>query len=242
MNDLVVCSGLTKCFGTLTALDNVDLHLPSGKIIGLLGPNGSGKTTLIKILTGLLRPTSGSVSIGGYPVGPESKAIVSYLPDKMFYANWMKAENLIDLFADFYADFRRERAEAMCAALSIGMKAPIKSMSKGTQEKLQLILIMSRDAKLYLLDEPIAGVDPAARDFILQTILTNYSPESTILLSTHLIADIEPVLDEAIFLRGGRVVRHDSVDHIREVEGKSVDEVFREIFRTIPYGGMWHAE
>lgn len=239
MNDLVVCSGLTKRFGALTALDHVDLHLNSGRIVGLLGPNGSGKTTLIKLMSGLLRPTEGNISIAGYPIGPQSKAAVAYLPDKMFYANWMKAEDLIDLFADFYADFRRERAEAMCAALGIGMRASVKSMSKGTQEKLQLILVMSRDAKLYLLDEPIAGVDPAARDFILRTILTNYMPESTILLSTHLIADIEPVLDEAVFLKEGRVVRHDAVDHIREVEGKSVDEVFREIFRTIPYGGMW---
>lgn len=239
MNDLVVCSGLTKRFGALTALDHVDLRLNSGRIVGLLGPNGSGKTTLIKLMSGLLRPTEGRVSIAGYPIGPQSKAVVAYLPDKMFYANWMKAEDLIDLFADFYADFRRERAEAMCAALGIGMRASVKSMSKGTQEKLQLILVMSRDAKLYLLDEPIAGVDPAARDFILRTILTNYMPESTILLSTHLIADIEPVLDEAVFLKEGRVVRHDAVDHIREVEGKSVDEVFREIFRTIPYGGMW---
>ena len=239
MNDLVVCSGLTKRFGALTALDHVDLHLNSGRIVGLLGPNGSGKTTLIKLMSGLLRPTEGNISIAGYPIGPQSKAVVAYLPDKMFYANWMKAEDLIDLFADFYADFRRERAEAMCAALGIGMRASVKSMSKGTQEKLQLILVMSRDAKLYLLDEPIAGVDPAARDFILRTILTNYMPESTILLSTHLIADIEPVLDEAVVLKEGRVVRHDAVDHIREVEGKSVDEVFREIFRTIPYGGMW---
>ena len=239
MNDLVVCSGLTKRFGALTALDHVDLHLNSGRIVGLLGPNGSGKTTLIKLMSGLLRPTEGNISIAGYPIGPQSKAVVAYLPDKMSYANWMKAEDLIDLFADFYADFRRERAEAMCAALGIGMRASVKSMSKGTQEKLQLILVMSRDAKLYLLDEPIAGVDPAARDFILRTILTNYMPESTILLSTHLIADIEPVLDEAVFLKEGRVVRHDAVDHIREVEGKSVDEVFREIFRTIPYGGMW---
>ena len=239
MNDLVVCSGLTKRFGALTALDHVDLHLNSGRIVGLLGPNGSGKTTLIKLMSGLLRPTEGNISIAGYPIGPQSKAVVAYLPDKMFYANWMKAEDLIDLFADFYADFRRERAEAMCAALGIGMRASVKSMSKGTQEKLQLILVMSRDAKLYLLDEPIAGVDPAARDFILRTILTNYMPESTILLSTHLIADIEPVLDEAVFLKEGRVVRHDAVDHIREVEGKSVDEVFREIFRNIPYGGMW---
>ena len=239
MNDLVVCSGLTKRFGALTALDHVDLHLNSGRIVGLLGPNGSGKTTLIKLMSGLLRPTEGNISIAGYPIGPQSKAVVASLPDKMFYANWMKAEDLIDLFADFYVDFRRERAEAMCAALGIGMRASVKSMSKGTQEKLQLILVMSRDAKLYLLDEPIAGVDPAARDFILRTILTNYMPESTILLSTHLIADIEPVLDVAVFLKEGRVVRHDAVDHIREVEGKSVDEVFREIFRTIPYGGMW---
>lgn len=239
MNDLVICNGLTKHYGSLTALDHVDLHLDAGRIIGLLGPNGSGKTTLIKILAGLLRPANGSVSIGGQPIGVGSKALVSYLPDKMFYANWMKTIDLIDLFADFYADFRRERAEAMCAALSIGMKTSIKSMSKGTQEKLQLILAMSRNARLYLLDEPIAGVDPAARDFILHTILTNYSPESTILLSTHLIADIEPILDEAVFLKEGRVVRHDTVDHIREVEGKSVDEVFREIFRTIPYGGNW---
>ena len=212
MNDLVVCSGLTKRFGALTALDHVDLHLNSGRIVGLLGPNGSGKTTLIKLMSGLLRPTEGNISIAGYPIGPQSKAVVAYLPDKMFYANWMKAEDLIDLFADFYADFRRERAEAMCAALGIGMRASVKSMSKGTQEKLQLILVMSRDAKLYLLDEPIAGVDPAARDFILRTILTNYTPESTILLSTHLIADIEPVLDETVFLKEGRVVRHGEVE------------------------------
>ena len=239
MNDLVVCSGLTKRFGALTALDHVDLHLNSGRIVGLLGPNGSGKTTLIKLMSGLLRPTEGNISIAGYPIGPQSKAVVAYLPDKMFYANWMKAEDLIDLFADFYADFRRERAEAMCAALGIGMRASVKSMSKGTQEKLQLILVMSREAKLYLLDEPIAGVDPAAREFILRTILTNYSPESTVMISTHLIADVEPVLDEVVFLKEGRVVRHDSVDHIRETEGKSVDAVFREIFRAVPMGGVW---
>ena len=190
MNDLVVCSGLTKRFGALTALDHVDLHLNSGRIVGLLGPNGSGKTTLIKLMSGLLRPTEGNISIAGYPIGPQSKAVVAYLPDKMFYANWMKAEDLIDLFADFYADFRRERAEAMCAALGIGMRASVKSMSKGTQEKLQLILVMSRDAKLYLLDEPIAGVDPAARDFILETVLANKPAHATIFLCTHLIADV----------------------------------------------------
>ena len=239
MAAIYTANHLEKKYGGRAALRDVSFSIEPGKLVGLLGPNGSGKTTLIKILAGLLRPTDGSARIAGLPIGTDTKAVVSYLPDKMFYANWMKAIDLIDLFADFYADFRRERAEAMCAALGIGMKMSVKSMSKGTQEKLQLILAMSREAKLYLLDEPIAGVDPAARDFILHTILTNYSPESTILLSTHLIADIEPVLDEAVFLKEGRVVRHDSVDHIREVEGKSVDEVFREIFRTIPYGGNW---
>lgn len=239
MNDLVLCSGLTKQYGALSALDQVELRLQSGRIIGLLGPNGSGKTTLIKILTGLLRPTSGTALIDGNPIGPETKAVVSYLPDRMYYANWMKTADLIRFFSDFYPDFRRERAEAMCHALGIGLNARIKAMSKGTKEKLQLLLVMSRAAKLYLLDEPIAGVDPAAREFILQTILTNYSPESTVLISTHLIADIEPVLDEVIFLKDGRVVRHDTTDSIRASEGKSVDEVFREIFRAIPLGGDW---
>ena len=240
MNDFVVCSGLTKIYrGTTPALDHVDFCLPSGKIIGLLGPNGSGKTTLLKILTGLLRPTAGSVQICGMEIGVGTKAVVSYLPDKMYYAGWMKTKDLVDLFADFYADFRRERAEAMCHALGIAMDMKIKTMSKGTKEKLQLILVMSRESRLYLLDEPIAGVDPAAREFILRTILANYSPESSVLISTHLISDVEPVLDEAIFLKEGRVVRYDSVDNIRQAEGKSVDEVFREIFRMIPMGGEW---
>lgn len=240
MNDMLVCcSGLTKSYGAKPALDHVDLQLAPGKIIGLLGPNGSGKTTLIKILTGLLRQTEGSVAIDGKPIGPETKALVSYLPDRMYYAGWMKTKDMVNFFADFYPDFRRERAEAMCRALGIELDMRVKTMSKGTKEKLQLLLVMSRAAKLYLLDEPIAGVDPAARDFILQTILTNYSPESTVLISTHMIADIEPVLDEVIFLKEGRVVRHDSTDNIRGAEGKSVDEVFREVFRTIPMGGEW---
>ncbi len=239
MNELVVCSGVTKMYDAVKALDGVELRLPAGRIVGLLGPNGSGKTTLIKILTGLLCPSAGTVQVDGKPVGPQTKAVVSYLPDKMYYAGWMKTRDLIDLFADFYADFRRERAEAMCQALGIGLNVKVKTMSKGTKEKLQLILVMSREAKLYLLDEPIAGVDPAAREFILRTILTNYSPESTVMISTHLIADVEPVLDDVVFLKDGRVVRHDSVDHIRETEGKSVDAVFREIFRAVPMGGAW---
>ena len=239
MNELVVCSGVTKMYDAVKALDGVELRLPAGRIVGLLGPNGSGKTTLIKILTGLLCPSAGTVQVDGKPIGQQTKAVVSYLPDKMYYAGWMKTRDLIDLFADFYADFRRERAEAMCQALGIGLNVKVKTMSKGTKEKLQLILVMSREAKLYLLDEPIAGVDPAAREFILRTILTNYSPESTVMISTHLIADVEPVLDDVVFLKDGRVVRHDSVDHIRETEGKSVDAVFREIFRAVPMGGAW---
>ncbi len=238
-NYLVNAAGVTKQYSNVMALDHVNLQLTSGRIIGLLGPNGSGKTTLIKIITGLLCASSGSIQIDGKDIGVETKAIVSYLPDRMYYAGWMKTRDLIDFFADFYADFRRDRAEAMCHALGIGLDAKIKAMSKGTREKLQLIFVMCREAKLYLLDEPIAGVDPAARDFILQTILTNYSPESTVVISTHLIADVEPVLDEVVFLKEGRVVLYDSVDNIRARDGKSVDEVFREIFRTVPIGGAW---
>lgn len=236
---LIYCHHLCKRYGTVSALNNVELQLPAGRIIGLLGPNGSGKTTFIKILAGLLHPSAGEARIAGHPIGVESKALVSYLPDKMYYADWMRASDLIDLFTDFYADFRADRAIAMCRSLGIAPDAKIRSMSKGTQEKLQLIVAMSRQARLYLLDEPIAGVDPAAREYILQTILTNYAPESTVLISTHLLSDVESVLHEAIFLRDGRVVCYDSVEHLRETEGKSLDAIFREIFRTPIYGGEW---
>lgn len=239
MNTLIQCKNVSKHYGRLAALDHLELEVMSGRIVGLLGPNGSGKTTLIKILTGLLCPSEGEVLVDGKPIGTETKAVISYLPDRMYYAGWMRTKDLIELFADFYADFRRERAEQMCKALGIDLNTKIKTMSKGTKEKLQLLLVMSRQAKLYLLDEPIAGVDPAAREFIIRTILGNYSPESTVMISTHLITDIEPVLDEAIFLKDGRVVRHDTVDNIRDTEGRSVDEVFREIFRTVPIGGDW---
>ncbi len=236
---LVCCRELTKNYGDLRALDRVNLMLTPGRIVGLLGPNGSGKTTLIKILTGLLQSFEGEVDICGVPVGIETKAVVSYLPDKMFYADWMRAVDLLDLFQDFYPDFRRDRAEAMCAGLSIPMKMKIKNMSKGTQEKLQLIVTMARRARLYLLDEPIAGVDPAAREFILRTIMSNCDPESTVVISTHLILDVEPILHEAIFLQKGRIVCYDSVENIRIREGKSLDELFREIFRMpLPYNGM----
>ncbi len=240
---LVSLRDLTKNYGALCALDHVNLTLTPGRIVGLLGPNGSGKTTLIKILTGLLQSFEGDAEICGVPVGEETKAVVSYLPDKMFYADWMRAVDLLDLFQDFYPDFRRDRADAMCAGLSIPMKTKIKNMSKGTQEKLQLIVTMARHARLYLLDEPIAGVDPAAREFILRTIMSNCDPESTVVISTHLILDVEPILHEAIFLQKGRIVCYDSVENIRIREGKSLDELFREIFRMpLPYngmGGMW---
>lgn len=231
-NTLIRCAGLTKRFGAKEALRGVDLELGSGRIVGLLGPNGSGKTTLIKILNGLLTPTDGFVLISGFEPGVETHARVSYLPDRMYFADWMKAADLVDFFADFYADFDRQKASEMCAALHIAPGDRIKTMSKGTKEKLQLVMVMSRAAELYLLDEPIAGVDPAARDFILNTILTNYNENGTVLISTHLISDIERVLDEVVFLKEGRIVCHDTVDNIRENAGKSVDALFREMFRA----------
>ena len=236
-NTLIRCAGLTKRFGAKEALRGVDLELGSGRIVGLLGPNGSGKTTLIKILNGLLTPTEGFVLISGFEPGIETHARVSYLPDRMYFADWMKTSDLVDFFTDFYADFDRKKAAEMFSALNIRPGDRIRTMSKGTKEKVQLVLVMSRRAQLYLLDEPIAGVDPAARDFILSTILTNYNESGTVLISTHLIADVERVLDEAVFLQNGHVVRHDTVDNIRELEGKSVDQLFREIFRAVPYQG-----
>lgn len=238
MNEnLIVCRGLTKAYGRKTALSDVNLEIGRGRIVGLLGPNGSGKTTLIKLLCGLLQPTAGEIQISGQTVGPESKAQVSYLPDRMYFANWMRAVDLFDLFRDFYKDFDYEKAMAMCHSLGVESKDRLKTMSKGTKEKVQLVLVMARKAQLYLLDEPIAGVDPAARDFILQTILTNYNQDGTVLISTHLISDIEKVLDEAIFLKNGKVMLHETVDNIREQEGKSVDALFREIFRAQPLEG-----
>ena len=232
MNELVRCTNVSRSFGEVRALNGVDLSLPSGRIIGLLGPNGSGKTTLLKILNGLLQPTSGEVRIAGNVPGVETKKIVSYLPDRGYFPEWMRVGDMIDLFADFYADFDRAKANEMCRALGLDVKLPIKTLSKGTREKMQLMLVMSRAAKLYLLDEPIAGVDPAAREFIMRTILTNYSEDGTVLISTHLILDVEQVLDEAVFLRQGEVVLHESVDSIRERTGGSVDQLFRDMFRA----------
>ena len=238
---LVECRQLTKAFTGALALDRVDLTLERGKVIGLLGPNGSGKTTLIKILNGLIPPTQGEVWIDGEAPGPYTKSQVSYLPDRNYFADWMLVRDLLDLFEGFYADFDRAKAEEMCANLGIGSGMRLKEMSKGTREKMQLIMVMSRDAQLYLLDEPIAGVDPAARDYILETIINNYNEQGTILISTHLISDIEKILDEVVFLGNGRVLRHEAVEDIRIREGKSIDEVFREDFRMIPKReGVWH--
>jgi len=231
MSTILQAQALTKRFGSTVALDNVELSLETGRIVGLLGPNGSGKTTLIKIASGLLTPTTGQVLIDGAAPGPQTKAIVSYLPDRTYFDNWMKVSDCLALFADFYQDFDRAKADDMLKSLGIDASKTFKTLSKGTQEKVQLALVMSRQAKLYLLDEPIGGVDPAARDFILDTIIRNYNEEGTVVISTHLISDIEKVLDDVIFLWNGRVERVDSVDHIREQSGKSVDEVFREVFK-----------
>ncbi len=238
MNQMLIqCQNVWKSYGRKEALKGLNLTLDGGKIVGLLGPNGSGKTTLIKVLNGLLQPEQGLVVIDGEGPGIYTKSIISYLPDKPYFSGWMRVRDLFELFEDFYEDFDRARAEQMCKALQIDIQLRMKHLSKGTKEKVQLILVMSRRAKLYLLDEPIAGVDPAARDYILSTILNNYNPEGTVLISTHLISDIERVLDEVVFIQNGQVIRQELVDDIREKEGKSVDELFREVFRTIPYGG-----
>lgn len=229
-NELVVCTGLTKTYGSVKALDNLDLTLGGGRFVGLLGPNGSGKTTLIKLLNGLIQPTNGSVLVDGQAPGIHTHSVVSYLPDRGYLNDWMRVSDLMDFFADFYADFDRVKANDMLQSLKINALDRLKTLSKGTKEKVQLIVTMSRKAKLFLLDEPIAGVDPAARDYILNTILSNYSEDASVLLSTHLIADIERVLDEVIFLKNGVMTLHESVDTIREEHGKSVDMLFREVF------------
>lgn len=231
MNELIEITGLTKAYdANHVAVNNVSLTLPRGKIVGLLGPNGSGKTTLIKMLNGLLTPTQGSIRIGGQPVGVETKAHVAYLPDRTYLSGNKKVTQILDFFCDFYADFSRERAVGMLQSLGVDPNARMGTFSKGTKEKVQLILVMSRQADLYILDEPIAGVDPAARDYILRTILNNYDSNATVLISTHLIGDVEQVLDEVIFMRYGHLVLYTSVDNIRERHGKSVDAYFREVF------------
>ena len=234
METVLSTVGLSMRYTNKLALDKLTLDLPQGKIVGLLGPNGSGKTTFIKLAAGLLTPTEGSITICGQSIGPATKAIVSYLPDRPYFSRQMTVAQQLDFFQDFYADFDRTRAETMLEALGIRLNARFRTLSKGTQEKVQLVLVMSRRAKLYLLDEPIGGVDPAARDYILNTIITNYDPSATVLISTHLISDVERVLDEFLFLYQGKVIRRGNADEAREETGKSLDELFREVFKCLP--------
>ena len=234
MESVLKAAGLTKRYHGSPALDNLNLELPQGKIIGLLGPNGSGKTTFIKLAAGLLTPSSGEITVCGEKIGPASKALVSYLPDRTCFNRRQKVTELLDFFRDFYTDFDRNRAEQMLNALAIDPQARYRTLSKGTQEKVQLVLTMSRRARLYLLDEPIGGVDPAARDYILNTIINNYEPSATVLISTHLISDVERVLDEFLFLYQGKVIQRGEADAVREETGKSLDELFREVFKCLP--------
>ena len=232
MNEIVLeIKGISKSYGKKEALNNINLSIERGKIIGLLGPNGSGKTTLIKLINGLLTPNEGEITVDGNRIGNESRLAVSYLPDKTYLPDWMKVSDIFKMFTDFYGNFEIEKARDMLGRLNISEGERLKALSKGNKEKVQLILVMSRNAKLYLLDEPIGGVDPAARDYILNTIITTYNPDASVIISTHLISDIEKVLDEAIFIYSGQIVLHDTVDNIRENMGKSVDGYFREVFK-----------
>lgn len=231
MSAILECRGLVKRYGYRTALNSVNLTVERGRIVGLLGPNGSGKSTLIKLANGLLTPTTGEILIDSKAPGPETRKIVSYLPDKNYLNDWMRVEQLVKFFADFYEDFDTHAAVDMLGRLGINLKDRLKSLSKGTKEKVQLILVMSRKAQLYLLDEPIGGVDPAARDYILHTIISNYNENASVIISTHLISDVESVLDDVIFISQGQIVLTSSVDDIREQRDQSVDGLFREVFK-----------
>ena len=229
--NILECRGLAKNYNAVPALGGITINIKKGGIVGLLGPNGSGKTTLIKLANGLLTPSAGEILIDGKPIGVETKKIVSFLPDHNFLTPWMTVDQMINYYKDFYEDFSTERADTMLLNLGINRSLKIKTLSKGTQEKVALILVMSRKAKLYFLDEPIAGVDPATRDYILRTIISNYDEDATIIISTHLISDVEQVLSDVVFIGNGNIVLYDSVDNIRMREGKSVDALFREVFR-----------
>ena len=233
METVLNVTSLTKKYGSHLALGGVTFSVPKGRIVGLLGPNGSGKTTLLKLIAGVLTPTSGVISVCDHPVGPKSKALVSYLPDRTYFGKNQTISQQISFFQDFYEDFDRTRAEKMLEVLNIDPKRRFGTLSKGNQEKVQLVMVMSRRAKLYLLDEPIGGVDPAARDYILNTIIGNYDPEATVIISTHLIADVEQVLDDYLFVHKGRIVQGGSVAKAKEDSGKTLDEVFREVFRCL---------
>lgn len=231
MQPILQCCGVTKLYGNAIALDNVEFSVAAGGVVGLLGPNGSGKSTLIKLAMGMLQPTQGKILVDGNAPGPESKRITAYLPDANYLYEWMSVGQQVNYCADFFQDFNMKKADALLSRLGISTKQKIKTLSKGNKEKLGLILTMARDARLYILDEPIAGVDPAARDFILDTVMTNRPEGATIFLCTHLIADIEPILTHALFLNRGKIVRDSSVAEVKEKEGKTLDELFREEFR-----------
>ena len=231
MGNIVEFKNVYKKFGDKEALKGIDLKIPKGKIIGLLGPNGSGKSTMIKIINGLLNPTSGEITINGVKPSVDTKKVVSYLPERTYLSDWMKVKDVLNFFNDFYSDFDMERANEMLKSLDIDENQKLKSMSKGTKEKVQLILVMSRKASIYILDEPIGGVDPAARSYILKTILKNYSDESTLLIATHLISEIESICDEIIFISKGNIVLQGDTESIREEKGKSIDALFREEFQ-----------
>ncbi|SFR57945.1 ABC transporter ATP-binding protein [Anaeromicropila populeti] len=231
MENILECRNLAKKYGHFVALSDVNLTLQRGKIVGLLGPNGCGKTTLIKLINGLLEPSSGELKVAGNIPGMETKKIVSYLPDRTYLNNWMKIKDFYQYFAEFYSDFDIAKAYDMTSRLQINPNNKLKTLSKGTKEKVQLILVMSRKADLYCLDEPIGGVDPASRDYILDTIIKNYNENGTVLISTHLIQDIENILDEVVFIQSGMVKLHASVDDVRIKEGKSIDALFREVYR-----------
>lgn len=228
---LIEIEGLYKSYNKLLALNNLNLSLEGGQIVGLLGPNGSGKTTLIKILNDLLKADRGNILIDGKNPSIETKEVVAYLPDRNSLPDYMKIKDLINMQADFFKDFDAHKANSMIEDLGINTNMRYKSLSKGMGEKVQLALVMSRKAKVYLLDEPIGGVDPAARDYILRTIISNYNPESVVIISTHLISEIESVLDDVIFIKNGEIVLHKSPDLIREEYAKGVDELFREVFK-----------
>lgn len=231
MNSVLECKDLTKLYSGKVALDNINVSLPRGKITGLLGTNGSGKTTLIKLAAGLLTPTAGKILIDGDAPCEKTKAKTAYLPDRDFIPEWSKVNDTLDIYDDFFEDFDRQKAVEILKTLSVNANDRFRSLSKGTREKVQLAVTMSRRAELYLLDEPIGGVDPATRDYILRTIISNYSENSTVVISTHLIADIESILDDVLFMQNGRIVLSSSVDEIREEKGKSVDALFREVFK-----------
>lgn len=231
--NILECKNLTKAYKkNVPVLSDFNLEIPAGRIVGLLGPNGCGKSTLIKLIAGLLQPNSGEIKVGDYPVGEKSKALISYLPERTYFSSGMKVSELVKYFEEFYKDFDAERAYKLLSDLNINPKSNLKTLSKGTKEKVQLILVMSRNAKLYLLDEPIAGVDPAAREYILSTIVSNYNPDASIIITTHLITDVEQVLDDFVFLSfGGKILKSGNAEEVRNESGKSLDELFKEVFK-----------